>query len=477
MPRGPLVLAVAFLAAALLPSPSGAQEKAPAVPLVRVKVPAEPFTPGPALRYGLLPPARDVVQGNAAPRWVRAALAAVEQTRDVTPEQWAWATADMPLQELPRDKVRALLRRCGTALRLAEEAARCDRCDWDFPPPSIQSLDLPLTEVQHLRRLAQLLSLRCRLEMSEGHFAPAARTLQTGLALARHVGDGPLLLQSIVGVAVATIMVGRLEEWVGLPGAPSLYWPLTALPDPLVSCDRAIRTESASLYRSFPRLRSLAGEKLTRDQAEGLASELLRTLAPLADDRVPPDWQARLAMAAIALKVYPEAKRYLAEHGRTPEEVEAMPILQAVLVFHTEQYDTIWDEVLKLLNLPYWQAQPGLDAADRQVKEARREDTNLFVGLLMPAVLRVRQSDVRLRRQVAGLRCAEAVRLHAAGHGGRLPQRLEEIATVPLPVDPITGKGFDAFYRATEGGAMLAVPAPPGQPPSSGRRYEFTPAR
>src|SRR5262249_41527308 len=134
MPRGSLTLTLILSAGLLLatqatpqPYPNRPQGKESAVPVVRVRVPVEAFVPGPALRHGLLPPPRDIVQGNAAPRWVRAGLAAVEETRNVTPEEWAWAGADVPLEALPRDKVRALLRRCGTALRLAEEAARCDR--------------------------------------------------------------------------------------------------------------------------------------------------------------------------------------------------------------------------------------------------------------------------------------------------------------------------------------------------------------
>ena len=40
------------------------------------------------------------------------------------------------------------------------------------------------------------------------------------------------------------------------------------------------------------------------------------------------------------------------------------------------------------------------------------------------------------------MRHVEALRLYAAGHDGKLPAKLSDIS-VPLPVDPVTGKPFD----------------------------------
>jgi hypothetical protein len=440
-------------------------------------VPTEAPRPGRALRYALFVEPYDQVSGNAALRWVRAGMAAIEATRKVTPQQWDWASRDVALHKLPREKVRTLLQSCATCLRLADEAARCDHCNWELPPPSPAQNDLPLSELQQLRAVANLLAMRCRLELSEEHYDDAARTLRTGMAMARHAGDGPWVIQSLVGIAIAHIMLARVEEWVQLDGAPPLYWPLTALPAPLVSTDRAIRGEAGSFVRSFPRLRTLAGETLTKEQADGLASELLQTTAPYFGDQRPNDWQARLAMAGIATQAYPAAKRYLIEHGRTAAQVEAMPVLQVVLVFYVEEYEDIWDEVLRQMSLPYWQAHSGLQDAEKKARSARRDTLNILVGLLMPAVVKVRQADARLQRHVAMLRCAEAIRLYAAGHGGRLPEALRDVTEVPLPIDPVTGKGFDEFYKASEAGAVLDVPAMPGQPASTGRRFEFTKAR
>jgi hypothetical protein len=72
---------------------------------------------------------------------------------------------------------------------------------------------------------------------------------------------------------------------------------------------------------------------------------------------------------------------------------------------------------------------------------------------------RITVRQAALDRRLACLRVIEAIRLHAAANGGKLPARLDEITEVPLPVDPMTGRSFD--YEAHEDQAVLS-----GRPPS-----------
>jgi hypothetical protein len=268
-------------------------------------------------------------------------------------------------------------------------------------------------------------------------------------------------------------MLGHVEEWLSLPGAPDLFWPLTALPEPLVDSRRAMRSEAGTMYRSYPQLRRLSRESLTPAQTEQVAEEIIQTLLPLAEDRKVPLWQGKLALATFAARAYPNAKSHLVARGRTPEQVEKMSSLQVAYIYYMDQYDEIWDDILKVLNLPYWQAKPLLAEAETKIRAARTTDLNVFVGLLMPAVIKVYDAASREQRHAAGLRCAAAVRRHAAHHGGRLPAALKEITEIPLPIDPITGKGFDDFYKAGDGKATLDVPPVPPNVPLAGRRYEF----
>src|SRR5437588_483176 len=82
------------------------------------------------------------------------------------------------------------------------QASRCGLCDWERPQLTVQDLNdglLPLDEIQLYREVARLLSYRCRTEVKAGQFDEAARTLQTGLALARDVGNGNTILEALVG--------------------------------------------------------------------------------------------------------------------------------------------------------------------------------------------------------------------------------------------------------------------------------------
>ncbi len=66
----------------------------------------------------------------------------------------------------------------------------------------------------------------------------------------------------------------------------------------------------------------------------------------------------------------------------------------------------------------------------------------------------------------------EAIRMYAADHDGRLPDSLNDITKVPVPADPVRGEEF--VYQVVEGKAVLEGPAPPGESPSEGIRYELT---
>src|SRR5262249_33680084 len=155
----------------------------PAVPVVKL-APQAAAPASRALRYALLPPRADLRPGNAAPLWIRAGLMTRESTRKINQE---WLPA--PLKDLPQKENPAILDLNAMPLRLAEQAAHREHCDWELPPFNVENWDFPYSEIQGCRELAQLLSVRTRLALSEGDFDRAAQSLRIGLALARHLGD------------------------------------------------------------------------------------------------------------------------------------------------------------------------------------------------------------------------------------------------------------------------------------------------
>ncbi len=320
-------------------------------------------------------------------------------------------------------------------------------------------------------------NLRCRLQVSEGKFEDAIYTLQSGFALARQLGDADTLIQDLVGIAIAAIMCGRVEEMIQQPGSPDLFWALTDLPSPLVDIRRAIRVEMNTFHRSFPQLRELerdAGKKpLSVKEVEKLIDDFVGDWMKLTGDKASP-WQGRAAMSMVALKVYPDAKTYLAEKGFSKEEIEALPALQAVIVYYLDQYNQVRDDTVKWLNAPPWQARPQLDQVARDMRKTSQDGIgNPIITLLMPAISKVYDAYMRTDGIVGRLRCAEALRLYATSHGGKAPVKFTDISNLPLPINPYTGKGYDEFYQFKDGKGVLDVPAPGPMPKSFGRRYEI----
>jgi hypothetical protein len=108
------------------------------------------------------------------------------------------------------------------------------------------------------------------------------------------------------------------------------------------------------------------------------------------------------------------------------------------------------------------------------IKDARAKESTIL-RLLLPALEKTWMAHMRSERQFAALRSAEALRWYAASHEGKSPARWSDITEVPLPLDPLTGKGFDDFYQVKDGRGILEIPPPPppGMPASLGRRYEI----
>jgi hypothetical protein len=482
---GVFVMMRASLMTVFLTAATSAAQAAPAPPdapkLIRLAPQSTAKQVG-AFHYRLLPDPLDRTPGNAAPLWRLAgdAFREAENKRRMTIPEFDWS-GQTPLKDLPRKEVRELLGRYGAALRLARQAACREHCDWEMPPLTLQSVQefLPLETLNRSRSLAALLGIQYRLQLVEGRFEEAAETLQTGFALAYHLCESDLMLQDLVGIAIASIMVGRVEEWLQTPGSPNLYWTLTALPRPLGKVRRSIEHELNTFPRSFPRLRRLRKETLSEQQADDLLQEVFGGLCKVVEDVPKPlQWLRNLSAAKLTAEMYPAARKHLLDGGCTAKEIDKLPKAQVVLLHCIHEYDQERDDVLKALALPPWQGSPLMDQMMQKYRAAGKSGDTIFntiLALLMPAIVKTHEASVRLERYIAGLRGAEALRLYAATHKGKVPAKWSDITAIPLPVDPATGKGFDEFYQVKDGRAILEVAAPPGQPVVVGRRYELVP--
>ena len=464
--KRPLAVLLVLVAAGTTPAQ---QEMPPGTRLVLS--PAK--EPVPALKYHLLPELGERTPGNAAllyyrsfsPEWLshrrepRAKqLQAWDNDRRVPPKNLRWVLTYRPLQEL-------------------DLGARREYCEWSMAERlRKEGIALLLPDVQTFRGFAHILYLRARFQILDGKFDAAASSLQTGLSLARDVANAPTLIQALVGNAIASLALKEVEEWVQTPGSPNLYWALTDLPRPFIDLRKPLQGEKLMFESFFPGVRDLQANKRLLASAE--VEKLLVPLAALRADLNLniSETKGRLALAALAAKSYPAARRSLVSQGWTREQVRAMPVLQAFVLHEVFLYDSFYDDTIKWYGVPYWQSRADQARVAQRLKALRSDRTQggILAGLLLPAIDKVIFSSVRLDRRVDALRCVEALRLYAAAHEGKLPDKLADVTDVPIPPDPVTGKPFE--YRLADGKATLTAAAPSGEQPNLGNTiiYEIT---
>jgi hypothetical protein len=427
--------------------------------------------PKPSLKYRLISDRRDLTPGNAATLYYRAMASFVENSqllKEIGEQYWSdWL--ETPVKDLPMEQVGEKLGQARRLLHEVELASRCKDCDWQIEDRS-EGVGLLLPEVQGFRYVAVVLAVRARYEIAQGKWDEAARTLQTGYAVGRHMGKGPTFIHILVGGAITRMMDEQVEAWVQQPDSPNLYWALTDLPRPFLDPELAVEQESRMIDRMIPWIKRLDGPPMSAAEVGAAAAEMRKTVEAITKDfgLVPPSELSKISQAFFLVQGYGEAKRGLLARDRfTAEQVEAMPEFQVVCLYAYLEYRDSLDETLKWINAPNGLRHPGFKKSAEKFKQAlTRLDRMFFGGALGPlsdiggaigaTYVKVYTVVGRTDRRIAALECVEALRLYAA-QNGKWPAALADVTDVPVPTDPVTGKPFE--YRVQENKAVVAVPS------------------
>lgn len=423
--------------------------------------------PVPALKYRLLPPQRERLPGNAALYYHRALLTLHDSLPSAKPAQELqsriqdWLST--PLDKLPIADVEKTVVGFRQVLAELERGARCERCDWQVPI-ELDGIATTMPEIQSMRNAVRVLGLSVRLKTAKGDFPGAIRSVQACLQISRHLNDGKTMISALVGSATAAVALGQLESLVQQPGAPNLYWALTDLPTPLIDLRDAFESEYLLLDREFPQLARFRSQTLPLDEARRLTDEILERWANagLGDEGPKTLEGARIQFMQTSLVLLPAARRHLMEEGRTPEQIDAMPVPQIVMLELERQWDVANQAVLKWSRVPEPFRSAGWNQEVQLFSESclRRQSFQIDFNLLRPAIEQGGQAGLRRDRQIAMLRIVEAIRLHAAQEKGQLPDSLEAIKVVPIPTDPATSQPF--LYTVANGAATLEGTPFPG---------------
>jgi hypothetical protein len=431
--------------------------------------------PSPTFKYRLLPSEADLRPGNAALYYCRAfaesgvagAWKAIEKEYGFDEVHGGagtngWYQAERPLADLPLDKVRDAAHRFDTYIEQCVERGSLRRdCDWGRNLEELTGLDiisLLLPEIQESRSLSRAIMLQTRVAVADRNYDRAVELLRMNYQMGVNVARDPILVSGLVGIAECNMGNHELLELIAAKDSPNMYWALAAMPRPLIDVLPAVRYELGWGMRIFP----VFGDAET---AEHSSDEWGRRLAKAMVDAQeavggPPSrlgqLEARAAITGLAIFVYPDAKRRLVAAGMDAERVEHMPVGQVIALDAAREYRRIGDEIEKTwyLSLPEMKKTPN---PDRLFEGNKLEGGfgRVMAGLLMPALQAVRNAQVRLTWQLNAIQVVEALRLHAA-ETGKLPATLDEIKSVPIPLNVATGKPYQ--YRLDGKTAILDLP-------------------
>lgn len=371
-------------------------------------------------------------------------------------------------QDLPIEEVQQYLARTSFQPHYLALAAQYRQCDFNR---NIREVENPvgflLPEVQSMRGLARLQSLRFLLAMAEDRPHDAVAIFGQQLAMAAHLSDDPFVVSALVGLACANIGWADAFYLCEHPEAPNLYWAIATLPSPLVDMSLAMSYERELLFEQFKPLRdvdltprsALYWSRFVDDYFDFMNE--YHSSTGIGSERTEAEWT--LAIAAG----YPGAKRYLHEVEKIEiAGLDSLPNTQVFFLAVKKLYERQRDELFKLTVLPAWKrAELG-----QRANENFRQDSREFgfiaqpSDLFLPAVQAAMSAQTRSQQSLALLQTVEAIRHHLAMNDNALPQTLDQLE-LPAPVDPGTGKPF-SYQRHDQGATLTGSPHP-------GLQYQF----
>ena len=255
--------------------------------------------------YTLLPKAQELTDGDGASFYGKAAQSL--PTSRGPKELVDWTRT--PLRDLPQAQVQAVLQQAKASLDLVGQGVKCKGCNW--PPFVPGTMPANLTEY---RQLTFLLCLKARLQIAQGQYDQAIETIGTGLAMAKHVGEAPTLVQGMTGIAMAAPMLRPVEDLAQTKGGPNLYQTLRALPCPLVNIEVPIAAELKNLESS--RQYNALTRGLLRNQLEESHKRVRVTTSRLDGD-------------VAALQCIEALRHYAAAHqGQLPKQLSEITEMQ-----------------------------------------------------------------------------------------------------------------------------------------------------
>ena len=430
----------------------------------------------PALSIRFVPDSFNAKPGNAAVFYLKAGgffeqSFALQAKRKFEEESRAAANGDnyapyiwleTELKDLPVDKVKEYLSYTSFQTLFLEEAAARLHCDFDR---QIKSVDNPvgylLPEVQAIRDLARMQTMRFLVAMAENRIDDAIKILGQIISMGPHLCQEPFLVSNLVGTACAGIGLQQAHYLSEHPDAPNLYWAIAQLPQPLIDMEQSLAYEREFLFEQVKVLR----EVNDIPKPDGYWSEFIdRFTAASKGIGEPFDDLDSIGKAGVTLAIssnVPKAREYLIEiEGMDANAIDVLPNTQIFFLAMRRFYERYRDEQFKYSFLPkHARQKSNAISTDLGKMVSQFGLITLPTGTLLPAVQAADSASQRMQQQLALWQTIESIRHHLATHGNNLPSSLEELE-LPAPHDPLTNEPFEYVVHAA--GATLTGAVNPG---------------
>lgn len=387
----------------------------------------------PELKYQLLPAEMELKPGNAVPillrlpweqmRWMNKVYPTLHEweSRPLSAPEWKTSAGVLP-ENFYQEMRRAAFRREAT---------------WEYPIGEESPYWILLPDVGGMRGfLAQGLSARIRYHLSRGELDKAREGILVGLANGRHLAQTPFFVNQLVAQRIERTMLERTGELISQPESPNLYWALSTLPDSLLELDRTASLEGSAFAMTFPAVNDLDRPR-TADEWTKMAGQLVEFLEGEGVGGTPKTFQSW----SNSTRVVQQARAELPQLLKISEEkVAAMSDDEAGVRWYAHVRLARDQHAAAVLSLPPREAWPQLKKLQEEFKSLQQKTGEKELNVLNPTSVYV--SVWSLKRQIQSLRIIEAVRHHLATHDSRLPETLDEIKDVPIPLDSLTDRPF-----------------------------------
>ena len=338
--------------------------------------------------------------------------------------------------EVNWDEVENHLASYVASMRELLRGSKMTECDWNLPMKEQGYMTL-LPHLAPMKNLGRLIILQAKLDFYRGNVEQALDCIGACFRIAQHIAKGGTLIEGLVANAVIQQAIQALEEFMQSPDCPNLYWPLTQLSSPLLDTKDSMRWEMSAEILFDPADLRKGPKHYSTEAWRKLVDKFYSLMGDAGRDEFTRDWLS----TGVGLVNYPHAKKLLLDVGFTQNEVDSMPVSEALIRQAWEEITHTRDERMKWYGLPYWQNYKALGELDEGLGFMDKADLFSIINrMLIPALSKAQQKFVMLDQKIAMLRAIEACRMQLAETPDQPLSEWPDVAIdFAAPIDPGTG--------------------------------------